>query len=124
MIQTILDVLQGAGNRLNMVILDSCRDNPFGWSRSASRGLSVVESQAPGSIIVYATSAGSIAQDGQGRNGQFTAELLKNIGTPGLDVSEIFRRTGAGVRQRSMSQQVPAIYNQFFDLVVLSGSSE
>ncbi len=94
-----------------MVILDTCRDNPFSWSRSGSRGLSVVGSQPPGSIIVYATSAGSTAKDGVGRNGMFTTELLKHLKTPGIDVTEVFRLTGAGVRDASGGSQIPAVYN-------------
>jgi len=84
-----MDLLQSAGNSLNMIILDACRDNPFSWSRGGSRGLSVVGTQPPGSIIVYATSAGSVARDGAGRNGLFTTELLKHLKTPGLDVAEV-----------------------------------
>lgn len=121
--QTVLDTLQGAKNGLNVIVLDACRDNPFGWSRSGSRGLSVVGSQPPGSIIVYATSAGSVAQDGQGRNGVFTQELLKYLGDPGLEIKEVFNRTGAGVRAVTGGKQIPAVYNQFFDTVYLGRSA-
>jgi Caspase domain len=120
--QVVMDLLQGAGNNLNMVILDACRDNPFSWSRSGSRGLSVVGSQPPGSIIVYATSAGSTAKDGTGRNGLFTTELLKHLKTPGIDVTEVFRLTGAGVRDTSGGSQIPAVYNQYFDKINLAGA--
>ncbi|MDR1218643.1 MAG: caspase family protein, partial [Treponema sp.] len=113
--QRALDYMQDAGNRLNVVVLDACRDNPFSWARSGARGLTVTGRQPPGSIIVYATSAGNTASDGGGRNGTFTAELLKNLKTPGLDVSEVFRRTGADVSRISGRKQVPAIYSQFFD---------
>ena len=120
--QAVMDLLQSAGNNLNMVILDACRDNPFSWSRSSSRGLSVVGSQPPGSIIVYATSAGSTAKDGTGRNGMFTTELLKHLKTPGIDVTEVFRLTGAGVRDASGGSQIPAVYNQYFDKIYLAGT--
>jgi hypothetical protein len=63
---------------------------------------------------VYATSAGSIAQDGVGRNGLFTSSLLNNIKTPGLEVTEIFRCTGQDVVIASDSKQIPAVYSQFF----------
>ncbi|MGA2547583.1 MAG: caspase family protein [Rectinemataceae bacterium] len=53
--QSILDTLQGARNALNVVVLDACRDNPFSWGRSATRGLSVVGSQPTGSIVAYAS---------------------------------------------------------------------
>ena len=122
--QVMMDLLAGAGNKLNVVVLDACRDNPFSWNRSGSRGLSVVGSQPPGSIIVYATSAGSVARDGKGRNGIFTTELLKNIRKSNLDVSEVFRLTGAGVSKVTNGKQVPAVYNQYFDKISLaSGGS-
>ncbi|MBN1648963.1 MAG: SUMF1/EgtB/PvdO family nonheme iron enzyme [Spirochaetales bacterium] len=121
--QAVLDELRRAGNRLNTIILDACRDNPFGWSRGGSRGLSVVGSQPPGSIIVYATSAGSTAGDGNGRNGLFTSELLKNLTTEGLEINQVFRKTGAGVQKQSGGKQIPAVYSQFFDEVYLAGGA-
>jgi uncharacterized caspase-like protein len=81
-VQALMDTLQQSGNKLNVIVLDACRDNPFSWSRSGTRGLTVVSSQPPGSLIAYATSAGSVAQDGTGRNGIFTGELLKNLKNP------------------------------------------
>jgi len=122
--QTVLDLMQGAGNKLNLVILDACRDNPFSWSRStASRGLSVVGIQPPGSIIVFATSAGSTAQDGTGRNGLFTQELLKNLEAPGLDLNTTLDRTASGVQKASGNKQNPAIYKQFFGVAYLGAPS-
>jgi hypothetical protein len=118
-VQFMLDELNGAGNALNIVVLDACRDNPFGWSRSGSRGLSVVSRQPADSIIVYATSAGSTAQDGTGRNGLFTGHLLNNLKNPDLSIREIFDRTGADVQQDSDRAQVPAIYSQFFGMAYL-----
>jgi formylglycine-generating enzyme required for sulfatase activity len=113
-VQWALSELNDAGNELNVVVLDACRDNPFAWARSGSRGLSVIANQPADSIVVYATSAGSTAADGTGRNGLFTAQLLKNIKTPGLEVTELFRRTGADVAQASDRKQIPAVYSQFF----------
>jgi len=43
-VQFVLDELNEAGNALNVVALDACRDNPFSWARSGSRGLQVVTS--------------------------------------------------------------------------------
>jgi formylglycine-generating enzyme required for sulfatase activity len=74
-----------------------------------------VESNQPAdSIIVYATSAGSVAADGEGRNGLFTGQLLKHLTTPGLEVAEVFRLTGFSVMEASGRAQIPAVYNQFF----------
>jgi hypothetical protein len=117
--QVILDELNYVGNSLNIVVLDACRDNPFGWRRSGSRGLQVVSNQPADSIIVYATSAGSTAADGEGRNGLFTTHLLNNLKKPGLSVQDVFNQTGADVRQASGGAQIPAIYSQFFDVAYL-----
>jgi tetratricopeptide (TPR) repeat protein len=118
-VQAMLDELNDAGNALNIVVLDACRDNPFGWARSGSRGLTVLSNQPADSIIVYATSAGSTAADGAGRNGLFTSHLLINLKIPGLEITEVFRLTGAAVSQASGRQQIPAIYNQFFGTAYL-----
>jgi len=117
-VQMMLGELNDAGNDLNVIVLDACRDNPFDWARGrgggGSRGLTVVSNQPADSILVYATSAGAIASDGEGRNGLFTTQLLKNLKTPDLEVSELFRLTGADVSQASERRQIPAVYNQFF----------
>ena len=100
------------------------RDNPFSWKRSGSRGLTVVSNQPADSIIVYATSAGSIAADGTGRNGLFTSQLLNNLKTPGLAVDEVFKRTGADVARASNRTQIPAIYSQFFETAYLGSKPQ
>jgi uncharacterized caspase-like protein len=119
-VQVLLDTLQQAGNKVNVIVLDACRDNPFSWSRSGTRGLTVVSAQPPGSIIMYATSAGSVAADGTGRNGFFTGELLKNLKRPDLSIFELFQQTGADVKAATNGAQIPAIYSQFFDKLYLS----
>jgi hypothetical protein len=113
-VQAILNELNDASNELNVVVLDACRDNPFNWGRNGGRGLTVITNQPADSIVVYATSAGSIAQDGIGRNGLFTTSLLNNLKTPGLEVTEIFRRTGQEVIIASDRKQIPAVYSQYF----------
>jgi len=123
-VQALLDDLNDARNGLNVVVLDACRDNPFGWSRSSSRGLITVTRQPADSIIVYSTSAGMRASDGEGRNGLFTSELLPNLLTPGLEVKEVFNRTGADVAQASGRSQIPAVYNQFFGTAYLGSIAE
>ncbi|GHV70704.1 hypothetical protein AGMMS49928_19490 [Spirochaetia bacterium] len=118
-VQSVLDELNQAGNVLNVVVLDACRDNPFGWKRSGSRGLQTVNTQPADSIIVYATSAGSTAADGDGRNGLFTTHLMNNLKVQGLEVEEIFKRTGSDVIRASGGEQRPAIYSQFYGTAYL-----
>jgi len=123
-VQEMLDELNDARNNFNVVVLDACRDNPFGWSRGGTRGLTIVTHQPADSIIVYATSAGSTASDGTGRNGLFTSQLLNNLKIPDLEVTELFRRTNADVARVSNNQQRPAIYNQFYGIAYLGTKPE
>jgi len=77
----VLRKMATANNGLNIVVLDACRNNPFArsWSRDASDG-GLAQITAPvGTFIAYATSPDKTASDGTGRNGLYTAELLKYI---------------------------------------------
>jgi hypothetical protein len=60
-VKRLLDTMSGAGNRLNLIFLDACRDNPFakGWYRSGRTTPGLAPMQAPsGSLIAYAAAAG------------------------------------------------------------------
>lgn len=103
----VLAQMEAAGNPLNIVILDACRNNPFARSfRSAERGLAQVTAPT-GTLIAYATAPGSVASDGSGRNGAYTAELLRFMRVPGLPVEEVFKQVRIAVRQSSQGSQVP-----------------
>nr|MBL0716412.1 caspase family protein [Desulfobacterales bacterium] len=103
----VLGKMRDAGNRLNIVILDACRDNPFKRSfRTESKGLAQMDAPK-GSIIVYATSPGALAEDGNGRNGTYTGNLLENIERNDLTVQQVFNETGRGVMKQTHDRQVP-----------------
>jgi hypothetical protein len=103
----VLDEMFAAGNQLNIVILDACRNNPFARSfRSDSHGLAVMKAPVE-TVIAYATAPGEVANDGTSRNGLYTQELLKNIKTPGLKLEDVFKRVRTAVRQISNGKQIP-----------------
>ena len=104
---TVLQAMEEAGNRLNMVILDACRNNPFEASyRSAAQGL--VRMDAPsGTLIAYSTSPGNVATDGEGRNSPYTRALARAMRTPGLMVEEAFKQVRVRVMDRTNDEQVP-----------------
>ena len=103
----LLGQMEAAGNGMNIVILDACRNNPFSRSfRSNSRGLAQVIAPT-GSFISYATAPGNVAADGEGDNGLFTAKLLEHMKTPGLKLEEVFKRVRSDVQRESNDQQVP-----------------
>lgn len=110
-VQQILDKMDTAKNRINMVVLDACRDNPFaGMTRSTRSGggggLSQVDAPI-GSLIAFATAPGSVASDGKNANGLYTQHLLANIERPGTPIEEVFKRVRLGVRLDSNGTQVP-----------------
>jgi uncharacterized caspase-like protein len=103
-----------AGNHLNIVILDSCRNNPLAaGGRSTTRGLARVEGGS-GLFVSFATSPGSVAEDGEGRNSPYTRHLLQALATPGLSLEETFKRTLKGVHQETNGRQTPWISSSFF----------
>lgn len=103
----MLGMMDEAGNGLNVIILDACRNNPFGRSfRSASNGLAQMDAPS-GTLIAYATAPGSVASDGNTRNGLYTQELLKNMLVPGLKIEEVFKRVRISVRNSSAGKQTP-----------------
>ncbi len=104
---SILGEMDYARNRMNIVILDACRDNPFARSfRSISQGLASVDAPT-GTLIAYATAPGSVANDGQGDNGVYTGELIKAMVQPGLKIEDVFKQVRSAVREATGGKQVP-----------------
>lgn len=103
----VLGKMEDAGNELNIVILDACRNNPFARSfRSADQGLARMDAPT-GSLVAYATAPNSVASDGRGQNGLYTRHLLENINTPGVPIEEVFKRVRIGVMRETDKKQVP-----------------
>ncbi|WP_421882159.1 caspase family protein [Pacificispira sp.] len=106
-IDTVMRSLESAGNRLNLVVLDACRNNPFpAVSRSGMRGLARVD--APyGTLLAYSTAPGEVAADGTDRNSPYTAALARTLRTPGLPVEQVFKQVRISVMERTGNRQVP-----------------
>lgn len=103
----ILGKMESAGNKLNILILDACRDNPFKRSfRSGSRGLARMDAPR-GSLIVYSTAPGKTAADGKGRNGVFTKHLLRTIRESKLEIAHLLRQVRKEVSAETNGAQVP-----------------
>jgi hypothetical protein len=112
----VLRQLESAGARLNVIILDACRNNPFGGRglRSTSSGLA--QMQAPeGTLIAYATQPGNVAQDGAGGNSPFTAALAATLTQPGLDIFRVFNAVGVEVKRSTGGHQQPWIASSPID---------
>lgn len=106
-VRQIMDILGDAKTRLNLVFLDACRDNPYARSfRSATRGLSR-ESAPSGTLISFATRPGSVASDGLGRNGLYTASLLDAMENKNQPIEQVLKQVTAKVKATSKGQQEP-----------------
>ena len=109
--QDILEEMAAAGNALDIVILDACRDNPLpSRKRSAKRGLAIVATPntVKGSAVIYAAGPGQAAEDGPpGGNGIFTAALLNALDEPGLTLSEVMQRVTTDVAGKTANRQRP-----------------
>jgi hypothetical protein len=110
-VNQILEEMDTAGSAANIVILDACRNNPLtGLFRSAqARGLASPGPVPRGTVIVYATEPGSVAADGRGRNGLFTAGLLKALAGKDLSLDTVLTVTSAEVEQASDHLQTPYV---------------
>ena len=102
----VLSNMERSNSRMNIVILDACRNNPFpSLTRSlGEQGLGEMK-RARGSFIAYATAPGSVAEDGSGRNGLYTQELLRAMKKPGLTIERVFKDVRANVLRLSDEKQ-------------------
>jgi uncharacterized caspase-like protein len=106
-VSTILRYMEASNNKLNIMILDACRNSPFkSFSRSGEKGMLRVEAPV-GSIVAYSTAPGMTASDGNGRNGLYTSKLMKYLDVPGLKVEEVFKQVRIEVSKESNNAQVP-----------------
>jgi len=101
--------MENSGNRLNIVVLDACRNDPF--SRAVGVG-GLAKVEPIGMFVSFSTGAGSVASDGRsGENGLFTKSLIKYMKRE-LDLRDVFQETRKEVYQASNHKQFPAIYDQ------------
>ena len=103
----VLSKMETAKNRLNLMILDACRNNPFARKfRSASRAWRrwtrprARSSPSP-------PRPGRSPADGTGKNGIYTQHLLASLGQPGVPVEQVFKRVRVGVMKDTRNAQVP-----------------
>lgn len=103
----VIEQMRYARNRLNIVILDACRDNPFTRSmRSVDHGLASMHAPA-GMFIAYSTAPGDVAADGSGRNSPYTQALTQEMREAGEPIEMVFKRVRVEVMVATSGKQVP-----------------
>jgi hypothetical protein len=103
----VIDAFKAAGNRMNIVVLDACRDNPFEGT-STGKGLAQLDAP-PGTFLAYATAPGNVAEDGDAKssNGLYTQFLLQELKKPTAKIEDVFKRVRLNVRKQSQGRQIP-----------------
>jgi hypothetical protein len=104
----VLRQMESAGTKLNLVILDACRNNPFGGRSLRSTDSGLAQMHAPeGTLISFATQPGNVAQDGANGNSPYTKALAQAMRRPGLDVFRTFNEVGLAVSNATGGAQEP-----------------
>lgn len=99
--------LRNAANPMNVVILDACRNNPFGdVLRPPQAGLSQMDAP-PSTLLAYATAPGNGADDGPGKHGLYTGHLVREMRVKEARIEDVFKRVRLGVRKESQGAQIP-----------------
>ncbi len=106
----VLRQMDGAGTKLNIVILDACRNNPFGQAGLRATNGGLAEMRAPeGTLISFATQPGNVALDGASGDSPFSNALAATIKRPGLDIFRVFNEVGLAVASATGGAQQPWI---------------
>ena len=107
-VNLVLRQMQGSGTRLNMVILDACRNNPFGARGLRASDGGLAQMRAPeGTLISYATQPGNVAQDGSDGHSPYTKALASTIRQAGLDIFQTFNQVGLAVKRQTGGRSSP-----------------
>lgn len=107
-VNDFLRVMNSSDSRINIVVLDACRDNPFAQSfRSMSRGLAPADAPK-GTLIAYSTAPGDVAEDGSGTNSPYTSALIEAIRAGrGQPIENVFKQARRDVLKSTQDRQVP-----------------
>jgi uncharacterized caspase-like protein len=101
--------MDAAHASLNIIVLDACRNNPFGGRGLRDDTAGLAEMRAPpATIISYATQPGGVAQDGApGGYSPYSSALAEAIRAPGIDVLKVFNNVGVTVSRQTNGRQTP-----------------
>lgn len=105
-IESVINTFRKVNTRMNIIVLDACRDNPFP-EKASGKGLAQLDAP-PGTYLAFATAPGNVAEDGDeaSGNGLFTKYLLKELQKPAR-IEDVFKRVRLQVRKKSEGRQIP-----------------
>ncbi|MEJ8852081.1 caspase family protein [Variovorax rhizosphaerae] len=106
-VEHVMAAFKDSGTRMNIVVLDACRDNPFAATASG-KGLAPLDAP-PGTFLAYATAPGNVALDGSEASGHglYTQHLIAELKMPETRIEDVFKRVRTQVRKQSRGRQIP-----------------
>jgi peptidoglycan hydrolase-like protein with peptidoglycan-binding domain len=132
-VTNILDAMKDSGAKLNVLVLDCCRDNPLkrswaGRSASARNGLASINAPE-GTLIAYSTAPGSVAADGNpsARNSPYSAALIKALrdrSPEGLELKEVFFSASREVKRSTGQTPWISLEASLEPYFLIGGSAE
>ena len=121
---SVLSQMQYAGNAVNLVFLDACRNNPLARNfRSSTRGLARVDAPR-GSFVGYSTAPGDVSVDGDANNSPYTLALVDALKIPGTSIEEAHRAVRAKVLAATNQRQTPWDSSSLTGPVILAKAIE
>jgi TPR repeat protein/uncharacterized caspase-like protein len=134
--QLFVDMMNGSGANINIILLDACRNNPFeqigdkeadriatraieiGVSRQAvvdglealansgQDGLAEMSAGKTETFIGFATAPGQVAYDGIGSHSPYAEAIARNLETSGVELGDLFRLVRKDVREITGGRQI------------------
>lgn len=104
----LLGPLSKVRGKTSLIILDACRDDPFGPRfRPPHKGLSQYDAPT-GALLAFATAPGRVALElPNSKHGLYTEHLLRELSAKAVRIEDAFKRVRLGVRLASRGAQVP-----------------
>ncbi len=119
----VVDTMGEAENPVNIIVLDSCRNNPFA-GLSGSGGLAKIDSSEKGLFVAFSTAPGKVASDGLGGNSPYTEALSRYMLEPGLSIHEMFASVRLDVMRETRDLQTPWEQNSLTSNFYFAGEVE
>ena len=97
----------------NVIVLDACRDSAVRDAGGGlTQGLASIQNLPDGTLVVFSTAAGQVADDGSGDNSPYASALVRHLNEPNRRLEEIFFAVSRDVAQATGNSQRPALFVQ------------
>ncbi len=103
----VVAALEATQTKARIVVVDACRNNPFGGSAADDAGGFALVDAPEGALIAYSTSPGTVAFDGLGKHSPYAAAFMRTARTPNLPVEQVFKKVRLLVNDSTDKKQLP-----------------